>query len=273
VSDRDVSALCHLQRSLAETLRRPGEDLPDDVLGLVVPGGTLDAAGALDVYRRGYVARLTEQLGETYPSVWRVVGDDDFFALCRAFLADHPSCSYNLSDYGREFPGFLDAAPDLPAFLAELARFELAVHDLFHAHAHVPVDVADLSGLGDLTGVTFRFGSAVRLVACDRAVYDIYRHRNDEEPPDLDLERPQRVLLYRQGSDVLAREVEAAEFTALEALAAGSPVEEAVERAVTLDEGFGPERVAALFQVVARCGLVEGVERGVVVQAAGRGVV
>jgi hypothetical protein len=119
-----------------------------------------------------------------------------------------------------------------------------------------------LSSLGDLAGVKLRFGSAVRLVACEHAVYDVYRHRNDEEPPDLDLKRPQHVLLYRQGGDVLAREIEAAEFAALEALAAGQPVEEAIDRAASLDDGFGPERVAGLFEIVARCGLVEVVERG-----------
>jgi hypothetical protein len=254
-------ALADVQRSLAIALTHQADAPGDAVLGAIVPGGTLDAAGALGVYRRGYLARLTEQLGETYASVWRVLGDDDFFEICRAYVAMHSSASYNLSDYGREFPDFVAAAPELPAFLAELARFELAVHDLFHAHAHEPLDAAEFAAIGDLAGVRFRFGSAVRLLACERAVYDVYRHRNDEEPPDLDFDRPQRLLLFREGSDVLVREVDAAAFAALETLAAGRPVEEAIESAVACDAGFGPAEVAALFEVVARCGLVVAVER------------
>jgi hypothetical protein len=254
-------ALAEVQHSLAAVLTHEADALGDAVLGAIVPGGTLDAAGALDVYRRGYFARLTEQLGETYPSVWRVVGDDDFFALCRAYIATHSSTSYNLSDYGREFPDFLAAAPDLPGFLVELARFELTVHDLFHAQAHAPVDLASFAAIGDLAGVRLRFGSALRLLACEQAVYDVYRHRNDEEPPDLDLERPQRLLLYRQGSDVLVREVDAAAFAALKVLAGGGSVEEAIESAVACDAGFGPAEVAALFEMVARCGLVGAIER------------
>jgi hypothetical protein len=254
-------ALADVQRSLAVVLANQADAPGDAVLGAIVPGGTLDAAGALDVYRRGYLARLTEQLGETYPSVWRVVGDDDFFELCRTYVAMHSSTSYNLSDYGREFPDFLAAAPELPDFLAELARFELTVHDLFHAHAHAPVDLAAFAALGDLAGVRLRFGSAVRLLCCEHAVYDVYRHRNDEEPPDLDLERPQRVLLYREGSDVLVREVDAGAFAALEVLAGGGSVEEAIDSAVACDPGFGPAEVAVLFEVVARCGLVEAIER------------
>ncbi|MFN2428131.1 MAG: putative DNA-binding domain-containing protein, partial [Candidatus Binatia bacterium] len=147
-------------------------------------------------------------------SVWRILGDEDFFAVCASYIATHPSVSYNLSDYGREFPDFLAAtahAVDVP-LLGELARFELAFHDIFHAPAHHSVDVAELASLGDLAGVRLRFGSAVQLVACERAVYDVFRHRHDAEPPDLDLERPQWVLLFKQHGDVLAREVDAATF-------------------------------------------------------------
>ncbi len=255
------ATLASAQRSLAAVLSAPGEDLPATLLGAIVPGGKLDAAGALEVYRRGYVARLTEQLGETYASVWRVVGDDDFFALCREYIAGHASSSYNLSDYGRELAEFLERTPGLPVFLPELARFELAVHDLFHAHAHVPVAAQTLAALGDLSGVRFRFGLAVRLVACERAVYDVYRHRNDAAPPDIDFERPQFVLLFRQEGEVLAREIDAASFAALESLAAGRPVEDAIDSAVARDADFGPQQVAKLFETIALCGLAEAVER------------
>jgi hypothetical protein len=256
-----TSTLAGSQRALASALTMPGDDLPEPLLAAIVPGGTLDAAGALGVYRRGYIARLTEQLGETWPSVWRVVGDDDFFELCRAFIARHASSSYNLSDYGREFPRFLETRPSLPEFLPELARFELVVHDLFHATAHLPVEAAELAAIGDLAGTRFRFGAGVRLVACEHAVYDVFLHRNDVEPPDLDLDRAQHVLLFRDGGDVRARVVGAATFAALEALAEGLPVEDAIERATSCDESFGAAEVSSLFEIVALCGLVEAVVR------------
>lgn len=254
-------ALADRQRSLAAALTSPAEAWPPHMLDAIVPGGTLDAAGALGVYRRGYHARLTEQLGETYASVWRVLGDDDFFAVCREYIAGHPSSSYNLSDYGREFPAFLAASPGLPAFLEELARFELAVHDVFHVHAHAPLGAERLAAVGGLSGVRLRFGKGVRLFASDRAVYDLYRHRNDEEPPDLDLDRAQRVLLYRNGGDVLAREVDAASFAALAGLAEGCTVDEAIERAVECNADFPAEDVSRLFEIIALCGLVESIER------------
>lgn len=257
------NTLPEMQHRLASALSREIDAWPGEVLSGVVPGGTLDAAGALAVYRSGYLARLTEQLGETYATVWRALGDDDFFALARAYIAGHPSSSYNLSDYGRGFADFLAMHPataDAP-FLPELARFELCFHDLFHAPAHAPLDARTLAALGDLSGVKLRFGSAVRLVACERAVYDLFRHRHDAEAPDLEIERAQFVLLYKQDSEVLAREVDAATFVALEALAAGLAIDEALERGAARDESFGPAEVARLFEMLARCGLVVSAER------------
>jgi hypothetical protein len=260
-----TQSLAEVQRRLALALTAFGEASPaaDGIVDSIVPGGTLDAAGALAVYRSGYLARLTEQLGETWASVWRVLGDDAFFTLCGSFIATHPSTSYNLSDYGRDFPAFLETVPeagDVP-MLAELARFELEFHDLFHAPQHAGLDTATLASVGDLAGVTMTLGSAVRLLACRRAVYDVFRHRNDEEPPDLDLERPQYVLMFKQDGEVLARELDAATFAALEALRDGLAVEDALARALERDANYGADEVARLFELIARCGLVVAMQR------------
>lgn len=255
--------LAELQRRLAGVLTRPGVGVEPGLLENVVPGGRLDAAGALGVYRRGYLARLTEQLGEAFASVWRVLGDEDFFATCEGYLADHPSTSYNLSDYGRDFPAFLAASKhaDGAPFLAELARFELAFHDLFHAELHQAVDAAELASLSDLDGVRFRLGSAMRLLACESAVYDLFRHRRDEQPPGIRLDRPQWMLLHRRGGDVIAHELEIAAFRALEAMEGGASVEEALACAVESDPAFGAAEAARLFELLAREGLVVSVQR------------
>ncbi len=254
-------SLSGVQQDLASALAEG--DASAAVLANIVPGGTLDVAGAFAVYRNGYLARLAEQLGETYPAVWQAFGDEAWFALCEAYIASHPSSSYNLSDYGRDLAVFVertDACASVP-LVAELARFELAFHDLFHAEAHRSVEPAELASLGDLTGVRLRLGSAVRLVACEHAVYDVFRHRHDAEPPSLDVERPQFVLLFRRGSEVLGHEVDAATFAALEAFARGAAVEEALAIALERDPAFGAPEVTKLFEAIARFGLVETIER------------
>jgi len=258
-----MQTLAGVQQRLARALTADADVSPEGVVEGVIPGGSLDAAGALAVYRSGYLARLSEQLGETWPSVWRVLGDDTFFALCRSYIAGHPSTSYNLSDYGRDFPAFLESAPEAVEvpFLAELARFELVFHDLFHAAGHEGMNAATLASIDDLASAKLVLGSSVRLFAGDRAVYDVFRHRHDTEPPDLELDRPQRVLLFKQSGEVLAREIDAGTFAALEALGEGLPVEEALARAVGQDASYGAAEVARLFELLARCGLVAAIGR------------
>lgn len=255
---RDAS-LPRVQRELAAAVAAGAGDAA--VLADIVPGGTLDAAGAFAVYRNGYLARLAEQLGETYPAVRQALGDEKWFALCESYIAEHPSTSYNLSDYGRDLAGFLErgAVEEGAPLLVELARFELAFHDLFHAAAHPSVEPAELASLGDLTGVRLQLGSAVRLLACERAVYDVFRHRHDAEPPSIDVERQQFVLLFRRGSEVLGREVDAATFAALEAFARGAAVEDALASALERDPAFGAPEATKLFELVSRFGLVEAV--------------
>lgn len=229
-----------------------------ELLDVVVAGGTLDAAAALGVYRSGYVARLTEQLGETYATVWRVLGDEAFFALCGRYIAAHASTSYNLSDYGREFPACLesDVATVAEPYLPELARFELAFHDLFHEAAHSAVGAAALAAIGDLAGVRLQIGSAVRLIACEYAVHELFRHRGESQAPAVALQRPQWMLLYKHGDDVMARELDAASFAALDALSRGLDVGAAIDAAVARAADFGPAEVASLFETIARCALV-----------------
>lgn len=258
--DDGLRPLSQAQHDLAAAL--VAGDANADVLAGIVPGGTLEAEGAFAVYRNGYLARLAEQLGETYPAVWQALGDEEWFALCEAYTASHPSTSYNLSDYGRDMAAFLERrGGGSAALLAELARFELVFHDLFHAAACPSVEPAELASLGDLTGVRLQLGAAVRLVACERAVYDVFRHRHEAEAPAIDLDRRQFVVLFRRGNEVLGREIDEATFAALGAFARGAAVEDALADALERDPGFGAPGVTKLFELVSRFGLVESISR------------
>ena len=236
----------------------------------IVPGGTLGREQALEVYRRGYFIRLTEQLGETYESVWWLLGDELFFEVCRRFIAATSSRSYNLSDYGESFADFLAALPEevcgtrLGAereLLPHVARLEWRFKDLFHAAEHVHVPAAELAAIGDLTGVRFELGSAVAMIDAPLAVGEVFARRKD--PPDarleLDWRRPQHLLLYKLGGDVFLRELDAPAMAVVRSLAAGAAVEEALAAGAACSDAFGPEQAAAVFDTLARCGLVAAV--------------
>lgn len=231
--------LSELQRAMVAVVASGANDAA--IAAHIVPGGTLDTAGAVDVYRAGYFARLTEQLGEIYLAVWRVLGDDEFFEQCRLYAAGHPSPSANLSDYGREFAAFLagrSAVGEFP-FLCDLARLELGFHELFHAPEHEHVPAEEWTRLAGLDGVRFVVGDAVRCFDFDHAVYEIFRHRRQTLAEVADLHRRQSIVLYKQDGEVRARELTPATARSFAALRQGHSLDEAL--ALLGREGLDPD--------------------------------
>ena len=230
------------------------------LVGSVTGGGKLTAAEAVEVYRGGYPARLTEALGETYETCWRVLGDEGFFAAARGFIARFPSRTYNLSDYGAEFPEFLESLPvaeDAP-YLGDLARFAWAFKELFHVKPQAGLDPIVLAAKARPDAV-LRFGAAVRLLSLRRRVYGIFRRDNDDQTPiaEKDWKGAERLILYKgDGNPIFVRELTAPEHAALGALIAGRPLADALAGA----EGMDAEGAQKLFGFLSSAGLVTGVE-------------
>lgn len=227
-----------------------------ELVASVTGGGELTAAEAVEVYRGGYPARLTEALGETYEICWRVLGDEGFFAAARGFIARFPSRSHNLSDYGAEFPEYLESLPvarDAP-YLGDLARFAWTFKELFHAKPHAGLEPAVLAAKARPEAV-LRFGGAVRLLSLRRRVYGIFRRDKDDDSPiqEADWKGEQRLILYKkEGNPIFVRELAAPEHAALSALAAGVPLADALAGAEGLDAAGAQE----LFAFVSASGVV-----------------
>jgi hypothetical protein len=115
-------------------------------LGIVVDGPQLSAAGRLHVYRHAYTARLLECLRDDYPVLAATLGDSQFEALGRRYIALHPSDSFSLNAWGRHLASVCATSSSLAhaAFYAELAVLEWALVEVTHAQAAAPLDPAEL---------------------------------------------------------------------------------------------------------------------------------
>lgn len=261
---RTSVSLPELQRVFASSLLDSSGNTDAALLDQLVPGGSLDAAGALDVYRRGYPIRLIEQLGETFEGVWWTLGDEEFFRLCREFIEGQRSVSYNLSDYGREFPDFLMQSSYLreAPFLPELARFELAFTELFHEAEHSHLTAAEVtSGLG-APSVKLVFGGAMFLRHHEFGVHRLWRLRkgHQEEAATVDWRKDERLLGYKLGGEIFLRELDPASFAALQALERGDCLGDALSSVASLHPEFAADAVQALFANVFQAGIVTRVE-------------
>ena len=231
-----------------------------DLVAAVTGGGTLTSAEAVEVYRGGYPARLTDALGETYETCWRVLGDEAFFAAARAYISRFPSRTHNLSDYGAEFPEFLESLPvaeDAP-YLGDLARYAWTFKELFHEKPHGGLEPAVLAAKGHPNAV-LHFGSAVRLLSLRHSVYGIFRRDNDDETPieESSWKGAERLILYKkEGNPIYVRELTPPEHSALSALGSGRPLADALAGAEGLDALAAQE----LFGFISVSGIVTSVE-------------
>ena len=181
----------------------------------------------LSVYAGGYVARMREALTEVYEAVQHVVGDRAFDVLAHDYAQCYSSHDYNLSLAGRHLPEFLAASPltqSLP-FLPDLARLEWLVCEAFHAFDEPPLDPVRLArrSLDEWERVQLRLQPSVGLIASPWPILDIWVARTrPRESVNIDLvNRPQRVLVFRQGLQTRCELIDERQHRMLEGLRTG----------------------------------------------------
>ncbi len=140
----------------ASSLRRLQEDFQGYLLTLdermnphVLGSPQVSAAERLTIYASAYRLRLLEALGTDYPGLHTVLGDDEFDAMGRAYIAAHPSAYFSLRWFGDRMSEFLRSTEPYSKYpvFAEMAAFEWAKSDAFDA-----VDSA-VAGINDMAAI------------------------------------------------------------------------------------------------------------------------
>ncbi len=236
------------------SLRPENTGVDPSLLNGIIPGGTLTSDAAIEVYRTGHIVRLTEALGETFEAVWWVAGDEHYFQLAKEFLLTHPSASYNLSDFGKLFPDFLDKRQpfsDLP-FLADLARFEWLFKEIFHLPQHTSL-TADQFHQHPLSGnLRLSFGPSIRVFQSPYSVYEIWKLRGtiQNSLPEKIWGTPQWLLCYKHQQQVYIKHVSEPEYLLLGHLIAGASIEESLDRTLQEFSDITATTVSDLFTVI-----------------------
>jgi hypothetical protein len=141
------------------------------------PAMTRGRMGAPDgrrfaVYRNNVAVGLIGAIEARYPVSRRLVGDDLFRAMARAFARAHKPRSPVMIAYGEDFPEFAaaylaaaEARPGLVA-LADVARLENAWVEAYHAEDAAAAAVGELAALSPdcLPGTRIVFHPASRLL-------------------------------------------------------------------------------------------------------------
>ena len=218
-----MTALRELQRSFQSWVLGDASALPVTVAGT----GAVSAEDRLDIYAQAIRLRFLEVLGQDYPGLHALAGDDRFRRLGLEYVAAHPSHHPSIRWFGGHLPAFLrSTAPwrDHPV-LGEMAEFEWGKGELLDAADSPVIGVEDIAAIPPerWAGIRPRLKPAVRRLALEWNVPALWKALDgDEEPPPSARTEPAvDWLLWRDGLVVRWRSIEPDEAWALQRCDAG----------------------------------------------------
>jgi len=193
----------------------------------VVGTQKVPVATRLGIYGDGYCSRLVEALEANFPILSKLLGEDDFRTLGTAYVRSHDSLFFSIRYYGDALAGFLETDPAYAGapVLAELARWEWAMTEVFDAADADPIGVEALGRVApeSWAGLRFDWHPSVRRLALAWNAPQIWKAVGDDvEPPEVEFS-PSSVtwLLWRQNLRTYFRSLQPAEAAALDAARKG----------------------------------------------------
>ncbi|TVR82099.1 MAG: DUF2063 domain-containing protein [Rhodospirillales bacterium] len=230
--------------------------------------GPADARFA--VHRNNVLVGLVDALGETFPAVRALVGEEFFRAAGAAFVRAHPPESPVLILWGGAFPDWIAAFPPAAGvpYLGDVARLEWAWTEAYNAAEATPLAAPALAAVpGErLPDMRLVLHPAVRLVASRFPVASLWADVTGRETglrPEL--AQAETALVSRPYDVVSVRAIPTASAAFLSALAGGHTLG-AAAAAGTAEPGFDlAAEITALFQaglVAALATETPGVDHG-----------
>ena len=227
-----------VQDEFADALLSAATPVPSSLKGAAVR--RVDRRFA--VYRNNVAVSLVEALGARFPVMKRLVGDESFSAMARAFVLREPPLSPLLIHYGEAFPAFVeafDAAQPLP-YLADVARLEYARGQAYHAADAEPLPRAAFAALP-----ASRIGSArvtlhpsVGIIASRFPVLSIWEINQDRAVHAVPYWGGEAAVVARPFLEIETRRLLPGCDEFLLALQSGTTIAEGVERATAMTSDF-----------------------------------
>jgi len=193
--------------------------------------GSLSPEEGFAVYQRAYVARLTEALGDTYESVWKVLGDLIFFDVCEKFITAHGSQAYNLSDYSVKFIDYLisqSASVEFP-FLSDLAHLNWLHKEVFHRAQETGLSGEALMALLEKENGRASTVAGFELVTSEYCIFDIWKALKEDSAPPESFVQKQFMVLYKSDHQVYLKQLTEHQYRAFENIRLGLPIMEALD--------------------------------------------
>jgi hypothetical protein len=210
-----------------------------------------DRHARLRIYRDGYALRLVEVLGNDFPVLKALLGEDAFGRLAARYLDAHPSTQPSVRYFGVHFATWLQAQPDAGAGAVALARFEWAQGEVFDAVDAAAVTMADIAAwpMQDWPGLRLSLAPHLRVLALrGNAAAQIGAHALGDAIPACCGGEVTHWLLWRHDFDVHWRRLDDDEADALRSVADGASFADLCAQLARVHGDAGALRAAGLLK-------------------------
>ncbi len=227
------------EADFADALLNPDRPVP---FGITAPDPAA-LARRFAVHRNNRMLGLVNALRRHFPVVEKLVGEDFFKGLARAYVTAEPPRSPLITRYGDSFPAFIkgfEPAAELP-YLADVARLEIARIRAYHAADATALGAAHFAMLDGQLAEDLRIAlhPSTEIIRSPDPIVTIWAMNSGER--DLATIEPWRAedaLVARPGLDVEVRALPPGGAAFLQALASGATLGEAAITALADARNF-----------------------------------
>jgi len=217
----------------------------DTVLGEILDSPREKRETLYGVYRYAYGSRLVEAMRNDHELLHSYLGDETFDEMGHAYVKARPSEHPNLRWFSQGLPEFLKSAEPYcnHPILADLAALERGLNDAFDAAEGPVLELAAMAGFAPEQWNDLKFRphpSTARLDLSTNTAAVWLALKNDETPPDAaTLEEPSCILIWRQDTTPMFRELPPEEAMMWDEAASGIPFGVLCEMLATYDDPDG----------------------------------
>lgn len=212
------------QHEFAAALRDPAAPIP----ALFAP---CDTPARFAIYRNNSAMSVREALKEQFPTVLRMIGDEAFSGLARAYGREHFPNSPVLGEYGGGFLKFLENFAEIQEqtpYLPDLARLDWAWLAALRAAEAEPAPLSALAAIDPerIAGTRAELHPSLTLIESD---WPLLALRAADRVPVMEW-RGGAVLALRPGADALLAPCPTGAASFVAALLRGEPLGPATEQ-------------------------------------------
>ena len=243
-TERLLYRLITAPSGVAEGLAQEKLLAPNGLAQVIAGDDRLSPEERVDIYANMYFYRILDVLKEDFPATLATVGHDRFHNLVTGHLIEYPPEHFSIAYAGKHFADFIESHPmreEFP-FLADLARMERALIDVFHADDAAPLDADAMRAIAPTDWPALKLNRNPATVVLElqwnaAAILGAIERGEEPSPPT---SGAMSMLIWRNRNCVYYREIDVAERNELEAIAAGCTFAEICEMIANTAEEENP---------------------------------